>query len=143
MQHMPGWFKAVFTAVMFLTCAVLAWFAASQYELRFQVADLTLSLDTSRQREVKQQYEYNQVSAELPVVLAQVADMEPLAAAAVATETDLRAQRKALRSENAALLEQAEALQAEVAALKEQEAALLAEVEALRLQEQQLKEQLQ
>ncbi|MBQ8313773.1 MAG: hypothetical protein IJX84_11305 [Clostridia bacterium] len=142
-MHMPGWFKSVFVTVMFLTCAVLAWFAASQYELRFQVADLTLSLDTSRQREVKQQYEYNQVAAELPVVLAQVAEMEPLAAAAVVTETDLRAQRKALRGENAALLEQAEAVQAEVVTLKEQEAALMAEVEALRLQEQQLKEQLQ
>ena len=141
-MHMPGWFKAVFVTVMFLTCAVLAWFATSQYTLRFQVDDLTLSLDTSRQREVKQQYEYNQVSAELPLVLAQVEAMEPLAAAAVATETDLRAQRKALRSENAALLAQAEAVQAEVAALKEQEAALLAEVEELRLKEQQLKEQL-
>ncbi len=143
MQRMPGWFKAVFVAVMFLTCAVLAWYAVSQYDLRFQVADLTLSLDTSRQREVKQQYEYNQVAAELPVVLAQVADMEPLAAAAVATETDLRAQRKALRSENAALLEQLEAAQAEVEVLTQQEAELMAEVEALRLQEKQLKEQLQ
>lgn len=143
MQRLPGWFRAVFVTVMFLTCAVLAWYAVSQYELRFQVADLTLSLDTSRQREAKQQYEYDQVVAQLPVVRAQVAELEPLAAAAVATETDLRAQRKALRAENASLLEQLEAVQAEVTALQEQEAALLAEVEALRLQEQRLKEQLQ
>lgn len=143
MQRMPGWFKAVFVAVMFLTCAVLAWYAVSQYELRFQIADLTLSLDTSRQREVKQQYEYDQVVAQLPLVRAQVADMEPIATAAVAIEDDLRKQRKTLRAENAALTDQLEALQAEVAALTAQEADLLAQVEALRLQEKQLKEQLQ
>ncbi|MBE5803213.1 MAG: hypothetical protein E7316_01705 [Clostridiales bacterium] len=143
MQRMPGWFRAVFITVMFLTCAVLCRFAIEQYDLHFQVADLSLSLDTSRGREVKQRYEYDQVVAELPVVQAQVAELEPLAAAALATETDLRAQRKALRAGNAALQEQLEALQAEVVALQEQEAALLAEVEILRQQEQALKDQLQ
>lgn len=131
MQRMPGWFKAVFVAVMFFTCAVLCWYASSQYELRFRIADLTLSLDTSRQREVKQQYEYDQVVAQLPLTQAEVAEMEPLATAAQAAEAELRAQRKALRAENAALTQQLEALQAEVAALKEQEAALLAQLEAL------------
>lgn len=131
MQRMPGWFRAVFVAVMFFTCGVLCWYAASQYELRFQIADLTLSLDTSRQREVKQQYEYDQVVAQLPLTQAEVAKQEPLAAAAQATEKELRAQRKALRAENAELASQLEALQAEVAALKEQEAALLEQLQAL------------
>lgn len=143
MQRLPGWLRAVFIAVMFFTCAVVCWYAASQYELRFQIADLTLSLDTSRQREVKQQYEYDQVVAELPIVQAQVAQMEPLAAAALATETDLRAQRKALRAENAALAEQLEAVQAQLAELTAHKEALQAEVEALRQQEQALKDQLQ
>lgn len=142
MQHMPGWFRALLVAVLFFTCAVLCWYAASQYELRFQIADLSLSLDTSRQREVKQQYEYDQVVAQLPLTQAEVAEKEPLAAAAQAVEKELRTQRKALRAESTALADQLETLQAEVAALQEQEAALLAEVEALRQQEQALKDQL-
>lgn len=134
MQRMPGWFRAVFVTVMLLTCAILCWYAASQYQLRFQVADLTLSLDTSRQREVKQQYEYDQVVAEIPLVQAQVAELEPQAAAAQAIEKDLRAQRKALRAENADLQKQLESLQAEVADLREQEQQLRDDVEALRQQ---------
>lgn len=134
MQRMPGWFRAVFVTVMLLTCAILCWYAASQYQLRFQVADLTLSLDTSRQREVKQQYEYDQVVAEIPLVQAQVAELEPQAAAAQAIEKDLRAQRKALRAENADLQKQLESLQAEVADLREQEQQLRNDVEALRQQ---------
>ena len=134
MQRMPGWFGAVFVTVMLLTCAILCWYAASQYQLRFQVADLTLSLDTSRQREVKQQYEYDQVVAEIPLVQAQVAELEPQAAAAQAIEKDLRAQRKALRAENADLQKQLESLQAEVADLREQEQQLRDDVEALRQQ---------
>lgn len=130
MQRMPGWFRAVFAAVMFFTCAVLCWYAASQYELRFQIADLSLSLDTSRQREVKQQYEYDQVVVQLPLTQAEVDQQEPLAAAAQAAEKELRAQRKALRAENAELTAQLEALQAEVAALREQEAALLEQLES-------------
>jgi len=142
MQRMPGWFRAVFVAVMLFTCAVLCWYASSQYDLRFQIADLTLSLDTSRQREVKQQYEYDQVAAQLPLTQAEAAEQEPLAAAAQAIEKELRAQRKALRAESADLTEQLETLQAELAALQAEEAALLAQVEALRQQEQALKEQL-
>lgn len=134
MQRMPGWFRAVFVTVMLLTCAILCWYAASQYQLRFQVADLTLSLDTSRQREVKQQYEYDQVVAEIPLVQAQVAELEPQAAAAQAIEKDLRAQRKALRAENADLQKQLESLRAEVADLREQEQQLRDDVEALRQQ---------
>jgi septal ring factor EnvC (AmiA/AmiB activator) len=134
MQRMPGWFRAVFVTVMLLTCAILCWYAASQHQLRFQVADLTLSLDTSRQREVKQQYEYDQVVAEIPLVQAQVAELEPQAAAAQAIEKDLRAQRKALRAENADLQKQLESLQAEVADLREQEQQLRDDVEALRQQ---------
>jgi len=134
MQRMPGWFRAVFVTVMLITCATLCWYAASQYQLRFQVADLSLSLDTSRQREAKQQYEYNQVVAELPLVEAQVAQLEPQAAAAQAIEKELRAQRKALRAENAELSKQLEALQAEVANLREEEQRLRNEVEALRQQ---------
>lgn len=115
-----GWFRALFIVVMLFTCAVLCWYAAAQYTLRFQVADLTLSLETSRQREVKQQYEYDQVSAQLPLVQAQVEELEPQAAQAKAREAELRARRKALRAEVARLQEEQEALEAQVEALRQQ-----------------------
>lgn len=138
MQRLPGWLRALFVAVMFLTCAVVCWYAAEQYSLRFQIADLTLSLDTSRQREVKQQYEYDQVIAAIPLVQEQLAEAEPLAEAARAREQELRARRKALRTANADLEASLEQLLAELEPLLEQQKALQAEVDALRLQLEQL-----
>lgn len=114
-----GWFRALFIAVMFITCGVVCWYAASQYTLAFQIADLSLSLDTSRQREVKQQYEYNQAAAQLPQVLAQVEAMEPQASQAQAREAELRARRKELRAQVAQLEEQLQALQTQVDALRQ------------------------
>lgn len=143
MQRWAEWLRAVFVAVMFFTCAVVCWYAVEQYNLRFRIADLTLSLDTSQQREVKQQYEYDQVVAELPVTQAEVARMEPLAAAAKAKETELRGVRKTLRAQSASLAQQLEAVQAETAALQNQQAALQAEVDALRQQEAELRKQLE
>lgn len=119
MQHMPGWLRTLFVTIMYLTCAVLCWYAVSQYTLRFQVEDLSLSLETSRGREVKQQYEYDQVVAQLPQVQAQVEELEPQAAEAQAREQELRARRKELRAEIAQLEEQQAALQAQVEALRQ------------------------
>lgn len=138
MQRVPGWLRALFVAVMFLTCAVVCWYAAEQYSLRFQIADLTLSLDTSRQREVKQQYEYDQVTEAIPLVQAELAEKEPLAEAARAREKDLRAQRKALRAANADLEARLETLLAELDVLLAQQQALQDEVDALRLKLEQL-----
>lgn len=120
MQHMPGWLRALFVTVMYMTCAVLCWYAVSQYTLRFQVEDLSLSLETSRGREVKQQYEYNQVVSQLPQVQAQVEELEPQAAQAQAREQELRTRRKELRAEVAQLEEQQAALQAQVEALRQE-----------------------
>lgn len=120
-MRMAGWFRTLFLAVMFFTCGVLCWYATTQYTLQFQLADLTLSLETSRQREVKQQYEYDQVVAQLPLVQAQVDELEPQAAQAQAEEQALRTRRKELRAEIAQLQEQLDALQAQVDALRQQE----------------------
>lgn len=118
--RLPGWFAALFVTVMLAVCAVIAFCTVEQYQLRFEVADLTLSLDTSRQRERKQEYEYNEVIAALPLVQAELEATQPLADEAVAAVNDLKARRKALRAENAELEEQLAALQAEVAALQVQ-----------------------
>lgn len=118
--RLPGWFAALFVTVMLAVCAVIAFCTVEQYQLRFEVADLTLSLDTSRQRERKQEYEYNEVIAALPLVQAELEATQPLADEAVAAVNDLKARRKALRAENAELEEQLAALQAEVVALQVQ-----------------------
>ena len=118
--RLPGWFAALFVTVMLAVCAVIAFCTVEQYQLRFEMADLTLSLDTSRQRERKQEYEYNEVIAALPLVQAELEATQPLADEAVAAVNDLKARRKALRAENAELEEQLAALQAEVTALQVQ-----------------------
>lgn len=118
--RLPGWFAALFVTVMLAVCAVIAFCTVEQYQLRFEVADLTLSLDTSRQRERKQEYEYNEVIAALPLVQAELEATQPLADEAVAAVNDLKARRKALRAENAELEAQLAVLQAEVAALQVQ-----------------------
>ena len=119
-QRLPGWFAAVFTAVMLALCAVIAFCCVEQVSLRFQVDDLTLSLETSRQREKKQTYEYDEVVAALPVVQAELDATQPLADAAVAAVTEKKATRKALREEIALLEEQLAAVQAEIEALQTQ-----------------------
>ena len=106
MAQIPGWLRAAFVAVMLLACAVLCWFAPTQYALRFQRDDLALSLETSRQREAKQRYEYDQVASALPETVLELERTQPLADEASAAETAQRTSRKALREENAALEEQ-------------------------------------
>lgn len=143
MQQVPGWLKAALIAALLVACAALCWFAPSQYELRFQRTDLALSLNTSRQREAKQQHEYDQVVQQLPQVQAQLEEIQPLAAAAKEKETELRALRKQLRSANADLADQLAARQAELDALLVQEAQLQQERDALAAREQALREALE
>lgn len=127
-QGAPGWFRALFVAVMAAVCALLAFFAVEQHSLRFQIDDLTLKLDTSRQREAKQTYEYNQVFEDLPLAQAELERVSPLAQELKEEESLLRQQRKDVR----ALLK----------TLEEELAARQAEYDALLLQAQALQEAL-
>ena len=120
----PGWFRALFVAVMLSVCALLAFFAVDQVRLQSKIADLTLSLETSRGREARQNHEYDEVVAALPEIRAELKRVQPLADAAKAVENDLRQQRKDIRAENAALQEQIDAAQAELDALTDQAVAL-------------------
>ena len=138
MTQVPGWFKAAFAAVMLAACAVLCWFAPSQYTLRFQRNDLTLSLETSRQREAKQRYEYAQVEAALPETARLLEETQPLAAKAAEAEAALRARRKALREENARLEEQLSAAQAALEEAEAQRASLQQEADELSSRQQEL-----
>lgn len=123
-ERCPGWFRALFVAAMLSVCALLAFFAVDQARLRAEVADLTLSLETSRGREARQNHEYDEVVAALPVARAELERVQPQADAAKAVENDLRQQRKDIRAENAALQEQIDAAQAELDALTSQAMAL-------------------
>lgn len=123
-KRCSGWFRALFVAAMLLICALLAFFAVDQVRLRAEIADLTISLDTSRGREARQKHEYDAVVAALPAARAELERVQPLADAAKAEENELRQQRKDIRAENAALQAQIEAEQAELDALILQATAL-------------------
>lgn len=115
-----GLFRGVFIAVMAAVCIMLAVFSVEQHSLRFQIEDLTLKLDTSRQREAKQTYEYNQVVTELPAEKARLEEIAPVAEELESREKALRQERKALRASLAELEKELEQRQAEYDALLEQ-----------------------
>ena len=119
-----GCFRGLFVAVMLIACVLLASFAVDQVRLRAQIADLTLSLETSRGREARQNHEYDEAVAALPIAQEELARVAPLAEAAQAEEKELRQQRKEIRAEIAALREQIDEAQATLDELTAQAAAL-------------------
>lgn len=123
-ERCPDWFRGVFVTVMLLVCAWLAFFAVDQARLKAQIADLTISLEMSRGREARQNHEYDEASAALPLALEKLAQIEPLAQEAKEKEAALRQQRKDIRAENTALETQIAEAQAELDALTVQAAAL-------------------
>ena len=99
----------VFTGALLLFCLFLVWFVPMRQNLDFSLADIDLSLETSYGRERKQQYEYNEVTAALPVTRAELEETQPLADAASETVAGLKAERRRLRQEKeelTALLEE-------------------------------------
>jgi len=116
-QSSLGLFRGVFIAVMAAVCIMLAVFSVEQHELRFQIEDLTIKLDTSRQREAKQTYEYNLVVEELPAEKARLEELAPIAEELAAKEKALRQERKELRASLTALEKELEERQAEYDAL--------------------------
>ena len=92
-----------FTIVLVLCCLFLVWLVPTRSNLDFQLADIEKSLNTSHGRERKQQYEYDEVVAELPRVRAELAQTQPLADEAAADVAELKAKRKTLRAEKEAL----------------------------------------
>lgn len=119
-----GWFRVLFVTVMLLFCAALAFFAADQVRLKARIDDLTLSLETSRGREARQNHEYDEAVAALPEAKADLERVQPLAEAAKAEEAALRQQRKDVRAEIAALERQIAEAQAQLDELTEQAQAL-------------------
>ena len=119
-----GLFRALAVAVLLAAAVSAAWYGTAQYRLRAQIDDLTRSVQTSRQRERKQTYEYDQVVAQIPLTEASITDIRPFAEAALATRSDLREQRRTLREHIAET-------EAALAAAEEGTAELRARLESL------------
>ncbi len=148
----------IFIGGMLAFCLFLAWHTWTVYDLRFQVQDLAVTLETNSQRVLKQQYEYDQTAAAIPQVQAELALVQPEADAGTQAVAELKEERKALRARRNDLALELEAAQAaneaaqeslkqaeterqtladEVEALRQEAESLALEVEAL---QEQLKE---
>lgn len=102
-MRLPEWFRVLLIVVMLAVCGMTCWHTQERAALQGRIEELSMMLDTSRQREIKQQLEYDEVAAALPALQAELAAAQPLADEAKAAENVLRDQRKQLRQDNAAL----------------------------------------
>ena len=89
----------LFAAVMLLFSLTTAAWAVMRKELDFRLEDTRMSLDTSRGRERKQQYEYDEAAEALPRTRTELAEVQPEADAAAERVKALKDRRKALREE--------------------------------------------
>ena len=124
---------------MLAFCAFLAWHTWTAYDLRFQVEDLSITLETNRQRVLKQQYEYDEAAAAIPEIQAQLELIQPQTdtktqAVSILKErrTELRAQRDALTLALTSAQEENNAIQAALIRAHEEAEALALEVAQLR-----------
>ncbi len=90
----------VFFSLVMLSCVLfLIWYLPAISERRFQLEDVQKSLDTSIGREHKQQYEYDEAAAAIPVTEAELERVAPLAEAAQKEVKELKKERKKLKNE--------------------------------------------
>ncbi len=105
------WFAAVFAAVMLLVCVMVAASAVTLSSLRREAADISGKTEAALQRLAKQEYEFGQIEAELPLKTEELALKAPQAEALSTREDELRQQRKDLRKENKELAKTIESLE--------------------------------
>lgn len=84
--------------VLFALIAVTVWYVPSSRNLRFRLEEAKSELATSLQREKKQQYEYDEVIADLPLVRTELAEVQPLADALTAETDALKEEKKQLKN---------------------------------------------
>ena len=89
---------ACFTLILLFCVLFLAWYAPSASRRTFDLNDIEKSLETSKGRERKQQNEYNDVVAEIPVIREKIDQIKPDLAAAELENKELKAERKELRA---------------------------------------------
>lgn len=122
MTHgLPRWFRLLFVGVMLALCAVMVTHFIHQRSTLELIASLEAKIDSAQKRLAKQQKEYDEYTAELPEVLSELEIIAPQAEAATARASELKAQRNALREENAAQAALIADLQAQLAILPDPE----------------------
>ena len=93
------WFRRAFILGMLVFCAFLAGQVILRARLDFQMEEAARSLETSQGRERKQQYEYDEVIAQIPLTRAELEETLPRAEEASQVVEELKAERKRLREE--------------------------------------------
>lgn len=89
----------LFTLVMIICVLFLIWYIPALESRRFQLEDTRLSLETSQGRERRQQNEYDQTVAAIPVTESELQRVTPLAEAAKEEVKALKKERRSLRNE--------------------------------------------
>lgn len=112
-KPIPRLLAALVVTVLLLCSVTVAWTILRNAAIREDITQVTANLDAVRQRLKKQQVEYAQVQADLPVTLAELEALQPQADDAYARAQALRQQRKELRAANAEQQEQIAALSAQ------------------------------
>ncbi|MBQ9325852.1 MAG: hypothetical protein IJ246_08780 [Clostridia bacterium] len=114
---MPKWFARLFAVVMLLACGATAYFVYQHEKLSYAVEDARVSLETSRARERKQEYEWDQVSQAIPKAEEELSLLQPQVDDLLASLTDLRQTRTALDEANTVLTESVTHTQTQVSSL--------------------------
>ena len=130
-QPLSRGFTAIIVAVLLLCSVVVAGSLCYQVSVTEQIAEAEVKLEAVQGRLLKQEAEFAQYRTELPLVEAQLAELQPVADAAYEQEQALRQQRKELRAEKSALEEQLAALQAQASEAGEEALQLSAAIERL------------
>ena len=108
--RLPGWFKMMFAVVMLACVGIICICLVDQPRLETEIAELKTSIETSIQREEKQQAEYDAVAEKLPGAQEELAEIQPVADAARAEADALRATRDSLRDDEAVMQAEKEML---------------------------------
>ena len=88
----------LFCTVIFLAFTIfMIWFVPSYASVRSKISETRRELDLSRGREAKQQAEYDSAVAELPLILSELEEKNPVADKAEEALAALKARRKELR----------------------------------------------
>ena len=98
----------IFKRSAFIAGVVAVEHLAKDGTLDFRTEEAIRSLETSRGRERKQQFEYDEVTAQIPLTRAELEETLPRAEAASRTVEELKAERKRLREEKKRLTQDAE-----------------------------------
>lgn len=130
-QPLSRGFTAIIVAVLLLCSVVVAGSLCYQVSVTEQIGEAEVKLEAVQGRLRKQEAEFAQYRTELPLVEAQLAELQPVADAAYEQEQALRQQRKELRAEKSALEEQLAALQAQASEAGEEALQLSAAIERL------------